>query len=272
MRLGTSLIPACLHLLWPARCAACNQVLPTDRDVFCTDCAVSLDPILFACSGCALPRSVVAGAPQCPGCQQRGFAFAGAHAGFAYGEALAAAIIRMKHCGRPDLANRLGRLLAPTLGRALVANGVAENGERRPLELILPVPLHGRKLRRRGFNQALELAKAALAWTRRSWPSGGPLTPVPLACAVEPSAPIKLERNLLVRVRDTEELGRLSPAARAEQVAGAFAVADARRVEGRRVLIVDDVMTTGATLNECAQVLLRCGAAAVTVAALARAV
>lgn len=75
-----------------------------------------------------------------------------------------------------------------------------------------------------------------------------------------------------MRVRETEELGRLSPTARAEQVAGAFAVVDARRIEGRRVLIVDDVMTTGATLNECAQVLLRSGATAVTVAALARAV
>jgi predicted amidophosphoribosyltransferase len=247
-------------------------VLPTDEDIFCGDCVVSLDPILFACSGCALPRSVAAGSPRCSGCQHRGFAFAGAHAGFAYGEALAAAIIRMKHCGRPDLANRLGRLLAPTLGRALVVNGATGNGDRRPLDLILPVPLHGRKLRRRGFNQALELAKAALTWTRRSWRSCASPTPAPFPFTVEPAVPIKLERSVLVRVRDTEELGRLSPAARAEQVAGAFAVSDARRIEGRRVLIVDDVMTTGATLNECAQVLLRGGAAAVTVAALARAV
>jgi predicted amidophosphoribosyltransferase len=120
------------------------------------------------------------------------------------------------------------------------------------IDAVLPVPLHPRKLRRRGFNQALDLA---LAGRERS-----------------PTAPA-VERRLLRRVKDTRELGRSGPAARREELAGAFAVADrGSRVRGRRFLVVDDVMTTGATLDGCAAALLDAGAAGVEVAVLARAV
>ena len=81
-----------------------------------------------------------------------------------------------------------------------------------------------------------------------------------------------MERNLLHRTRATRELGRSGPAARLTEVAGAFVVSDTARVRGRRVLLIDDVYTTGATFSECSEALLGAGAAAVHALALARAV
>jgi ComF family protein len=182
------------------------------------------------------------------------FPFASATAALEYGEAIADAIVRMKHGGRRDLGRRLGRLLVAPLAAVC---GQAELG---PADLVVPVPLHFTRLRKRGFNQAVELARWALAGLKRTpglTPDGG----LP-----------RLERNLLRRTRATRELGHAGPAARLAEVSGAFAVGDTERVRERRVLLVDDVMTTGATASECAEALLRAGAAEVHVLALARAV
>jgi ComF family protein len=237
-----------LQLLWPARCAACDAVLGSDAPVMCPLCAPSLVPVSHACRWCALPQLAgpLSGDGCCARCARRAPPFSRALAGFEYGEALAAAIVRMKHGDRPDVAGRLGRLLAAPLAAALELEGGA-------VDAVVPVPLHARKLRRRGFNQALELAKAALVR-------------LPVA-----RPPVVLERRLLVRVKDTRELGRSGPAARRAELAGAFAVNRPERVRGRRFLIVDDVMTTGATLDGCARVLAAAGARDVRVLALARA-
>ncbi len=124
----------------------------------------------------------------------------------------------------------------------------------------MPVPLHPSKLRARGFNQAFELARWALA--RLS-----------AARAVSPRRPLpRLEPDLLRRTRPTPELGRAGPAARFAAVAGAFAVDEPVRLRGRRVLVVDDVFTTGATFSACADALVSAGARTVHVLSLARAV
>ena len=226
----------------------------SDDAIFCGPCAQTINPVGLACAACAMPQfgSGHAVAPQrCPGCARRDYAFSRAFAGFEYGAAIGAAIVRMKHGGRPDLARRLGRILQDAISRALATT----NGP--PIDIVLPVPLHPRKLRRRGFNQALELARVALGLLRDRSPRAFVLP--------------ALERQLLLRTRNTRELGRSGPGARRVEVGGAFGVSDARPVAGRRFLVVDDVMTTGATLNECAQTLICAGAAEVRVVALARA-
>ncbi|HEY4186020.1 MAG TPA: ComF family protein [Polyangia bacterium] len=248
MSLGSAVVTSCLQLFWPARCAGCDVALASDNPVLCGGCAQATLPIGNSCAGCALPHFGPPARHRCPGCARFDFAFSRAYAAFEYGGPLADAIVRMKHGDRPDLARRLGRLLAEPLARALApASGP-------PVDAILPVPLHPRKLRRRGFNQALELAVVALS--RR---------PAPALLA----AP-RIERTLLQRVRDTRELGRGGPNARRVALFGAFAVADPARVRGRRFVLVDDVMTTGATFNECAEVLVRAGAEEVRVVALTR--
>jgi ComF family protein len=212
------------RLLWPDRCASCDAFVP-ERCSFCESCAAGLVPVAEACPRCALPvrRCVCRRAPP---------PFAAAQAVFLYDEVIGQALLRFKHGGRVDLARPLGRLLVPFLQTTAQA--------------ILPVPLHPRRLRARGFNQALELARAG-----------------------RPGVPLWVD--VLRRRRDTPPLGHLPPDARRALVADAFVVPDARQVVGKHLLLLDDVMTTGATATACAAALLRAGAARIDVLALARA-
>jgi ComF family protein len=249
------LLAEAAQLLWPARCAGCDDYIP-DAALFCRRCAPSVSPLWGSCPGCALPPRQVEAPPndaRCGRCRRAPFAFVEAQAACEYGAALADAIVTMKHGGRRDLAGRLARLLVDPLAQVL-ARGGFDGGD-----ALVPVPLHPRRLRQRGFNQALELARVARALLARRQPG-----------AAAARLPV-LERRLLRRVRDTRQLGRLGPAARLIEVAGAFAVAGGARVRDRRVLLVDDVFTTGATLNECARALRGAGAREVRVIALARA-
>jgi ComF family protein len=258
MTLGSriGLLPARLlaearQLFWPARCAGCDDYI-SDPLLFCPECAPSVMRLSHACPACALPVAPLELLRvRCRPCRHVPFAFAEAGVACEYGAALADAIVVMKHRGRRDLACRLARLLVEPMARVL------GHGRFGPGDAIVPVPLHPRKLRRRGFNQALELARCAMRLLRAPGAPGR----LPL-----------LERTLLRRTRDTRELGHLGPIARLQEIAGAFAVVDPARVRGRRVLLVDDVFTTGATLNECAGELRAAGAVEVRVVALARAV
>jgi ComF family protein len=163
-------------------------------------------------------------------------------AALAYGGALTQALLRFKHGGHRHLARPLAFHLAPVL-QAAAGQGA---------ELFCPVPLHPRRLRQRGYNQVLELLRAA-------------------ECGVPRDQRVHIRLDALSRNVDTPTLGRQSPAMRRQLVAQAFDVKHPREVAGKHILVVDDVMTTGATLAECARTLLAAGARRVTVAALARA-
>jgi len=191
---------------------------------------------------------------RCARCLRAPLPFTTASAGFEYGETIAHAIVRMKHGKRRELARRLARLLVPSLADLMARARLG------PDDVVVPVPLHNRKLRERGFNQALELARFAMLGLAQA-PKLKPRAGLP-----------RLERSLLHRTRETRALGHASPAARFAEVAGAFVVSETDRVRNRRVLLVDDVYTTGATFSECSDALLAAGAADVHVLALARAV
>ncbi len=163
----------------------------------------------------------------------------GGDAAFVYGGAVAQAIVRMKYESRPDLARPLGDLLW---------RSIASRAEALRDVLVVPVPLHPSRLAERGFNQSSLLAR------RVAGHLGAPFAPLALA-----------------RGRDTPKQATLDREARLANVAGAFRTREPARVCGRAVLLVDDVATTGATLQACAHALRAAGAGAVATAVLARA-
>jgi ComF family protein len=146
-------------------------------------------------------------------------------------------VLALKHADRTHLARALGGWMRRA--GAEVLDGA---------DLVLPVPLHWTRLFARRYNQAGLLAHAVRA-------AGGP-----------PVAP-----DWLVRRRRTPSQGRLGAAARARNVRGAFALRPGRSIKGKRIVLIDDVLTTGATVEECARVLRRGGAAFVGVLTVARA-
>jgi ComF family protein len=150
----------------------------------------------------------------------------------------------LKYGGVRPAANVLGRMLAEaiaTIEPELPADGVA----------VVPVPLHRKKLRQRGFNQAELIARAAMKIN-------------------QPGDRLRLCVGVLERKRETASQIGLTSHQRRENLRGAFAVARPEAVKGREVLVVDDVYTTGATVSECARVLRRAGATRVWVATVAR--
>lgn len=189
------------------------------------------------CDGCGSPFEFDPGV-RCAACLAQPRAFDSARAACIYDEVSREPILKLKHADRLDLAP----MLAAWIARA--AHGLIAEAD-----LVVPVPLHRGRLLQRRYNQACEIAR-------------------PLATR----AGVRLAPDAVVRRRATESQQGKSGEARRRNLAGAFAVPAGRKrlVEGRRVLLVDDVMTTGATLEGCARALKAAGAARVDAAVVAR--
>jgi ComF family protein len=182
--------------------------------------------------------------PQCGMCRRIEPAFARAAAYGSYESGLRELIHLLKFSGVRPAANVLGRMLAEAIA-SLEADFPSEG------VAVVPVPLHRSKLRQRGFNQAELIARAALKIN----PSPGRL---------------RLCAGVLERTRETASQIGLTSHQRRENLRGAFRVAQRELMQGREVLVVDDVYTTGATVSECARVLRRAGATKVWVVTVAR--
>ncbi|MGB0671970.1 MAG: double zinc ribbon domain-containing protein [Rhodospirillales bacterium] len=230
-----------LDWLLPPRCPACGAEVQGGGDL-CGDCypkMTFLDEPLCQC--CGLPFPYETGLKGvCGACARQQPRFQRARAALVYDDASRGMILALKHADRTDLVPAFARWMARA-GRPLLAEA----------DLILPVPLHWSRLMGRRFNQSAELARALSRMARRPFCPG-----------------------LLRRKRRTRPQGHLSRRGRIRNVAGAFHLAPgaAGRIQGKRVLLIDDVLTTGATAESCAKVLLRGGAAAVDVLTLARVV
>jgi len=220
--------------LLPAHCLLCGADSERERDL-CGACADDLSRNIVCCPRCALP--LPAPAPLCGECLQREPPYACATIPFVYAAPLDQLMTRFKF-GRSLAA---GRVLAELWIDALRATAQATLPQ-----ALLPVPLHTVRLRERGFNQALELAR-------------------PLARALG----IPLRDDILQRTRATAAQSELDAVERRRNLRGAFSVA--KTVIPTHVALVDDVMTTGTTLREAAKTLLHAGALRVDVWALARA-
>jgi len=223
-----------LDLLFPPLCHSCGVFLPAAGEVkLCETCLVGVCPIESPlCSCCGHPFATEGGMDHlCGRCSLAPPPFHAARAAFRFDKTTRDLIHGFKYGCTVQLRRPLGLLAAARLGE--FAAGFAA-------DLLMPVPLHIRRLRQRGFNQSLLLAEL---FSKR-WE-------------------IPLCRNNLQRTRWTEPQINLSAAEREANVKGAFSLAKASAVAGKRVLLVDDVYTTGSTVRECSRV-LRQEAGAVT--------
>jgi ComF family protein len=228
-------------VLLPPRCAICGAEV--DRQgLLCADCFRQTGFISEPfCARCGVPfGSAAVGGPEqlCPACRAEPPVFGRARAALRYDAQGRRLILPFKHADRTELT----AVLTPHMARA---------GARllRDADVLVPVPLHRWRLLYRRYNQAALLAKALGRLAGRS-------------CVVD----------ALRRVRPTVALGEKTAAERAAEVADAFAVRRSRAglVQGQRALLIDDVMTSGATANACASALLAAGATSVDVLVAAR--
>lgn len=222
-----------VDLVFPPVCQVCGQ-----RSCIAL-CAACLQEVQFLeppwCPRCGRPFPPLAtGEGECADCRNHRRAFDLVRCVGPYEDPLRECVTALKYRGRIRLAEDLGRLLARRLEATLTEADVATP------DCVVPVPLHWRRRWRRGYNQSLllgrELARAF---------GGLELAPV------------------LVRRRHTRPQTKLDRRARLANLRGAFSLRRHAKVAGKHVLVVDDVMTTGATLNECAKVLKRARCAGV---------
>jgi ComF family protein len=231
------LIPLCRlgSLLSGCLCQACIRQLVAVESPICTCCG--------------LPFKSRRGTDhRCGECIAEPKKFRIARAPLVYEQILTRIIHRFKYKGKIQLADPLAELL-------LTAFRLLWDPE--SIDLILPVPLHLKKFRQRGFNQAYLLV--------RNWHTFAGKYP-------NDATDLQIERDLLVRSLPTSPQTAFGRAKRATNVKNAFDLNDADRVKDQRILLIDDVYTTGATVNECSRLLLSTGARHVDVLTLARAI
>jgi len=233
-------VDSLLLALLPRRCALCGARAAGIE--LCAGCLEDMPWLAHCCPGCAIPQRQKG---ICAPCRATQFPSVLMLAALAYEYPVDRLIAALKYRNRQALAPLLGELLAI---RVLTANVAIPWPT-----LVLPVPLHSARYRQRGFNQSELIAEALVA---------------ELNLAAGSESALTMERNYLQRVRTTRAQKTLGRRQRLENLAGAFCVSGP--VAGRHVVLVDDVITTGATVTACCKALLDAGACEVSVLAVCR--
>lgn len=228
-----------IDLVLPPRCPGCRVIVGGDGR-FCVKCWQQLQFITAPlCPGCGAPFTHDLGpAARCGPCLAVPPRFTSARAALVYGGPARGVLLALKHGDRLHLARFMALHMARAAGEWLG-----------PDALLVPVPLHWQRLWRRGFNQSALLAQA-----------------------IARNTGAELAIDALQRAKPTAISRGLGRKARAANVRGAFRVKDRNHVRGRCVILIDDVLTTGATAEACARVLRRAGATDVHVLTWARVV
>lgn len=222
-----------LDAVIPPRCLQCGSVV-ANSGALCADCFEKITFITAPiCYRCGVPFTDVyigdSDLMACGACTAHPPVFGRARAVVIYDEHSRSLVTRLKYADRTDMAPALGRWMARA-GQALLEEA----------DVIFPVPLHRWRMLTRTYNQSAYLARHIAQ-----------LSGVPS------------EYNALRRVKATPSQGGLSASARKRNVSAAFAITKPGKVSGKRVILIDDVLTTGATLNACSRTLYQAGASTV---------
>lgn len=228
-----------VSLFYPSTCAGCGAAVEAGENL-CARCAAEIPRVRAPfCERCSQPfAGAITEKFVCANCHDRTLHFDAAVSAYRSRGVVRKVMHDFKYGGQIHLRHLLGRWLAETLDDARLAG--------RPFDCIVPVPLHPARERERGFNQAMVLAKLL------GRASGLPVSP------------------LLQRIRYTTTQTQFDREERMENLAGAFRLRRGRAVQDSCVLLIDDVLTTGSTLSECAAVLKKAGARSVHAATAAR--
>jgi ComF family protein len=239
--LGRHLLIGVQDLIYPGCCLLCGQPLAAEQNHFCSPCRQEIfrdpSPTCPRCAGTIGPFAVLDG--RCAACRNESFAFEKVLRLGRYDGLLREVILRLK--------NQHGEGLAELLGECW-AEAAAEHFTSLHFDAIVPVPLHWLRRWQRGYNQSAALCRGLATCLR-----------------------VPCHTSWLRRVRHTPQQTKQTAAGRKANVRGAFRARAGAPLSGRSVLLVDDVMTTGATASEAARALRAGGASRVVVAVLARA-
>lgn len=217
-----------LGMFYPARCAVCDHVLPDGTRGVCDRCVTSLEYVREPkCCRCGKPLETES--EYCQDCQGKKVSFQYGYALFVYDSMLQESIARFKYHGRKEYAVFYAQAMNNTYGNWIDSV--------KP-DVLVPVPVHQNRLKKRGYNQAALLAREL-----------GRLTNIPVA------------EHLLIRKKDTLPQKELSERERKQNLQDAFALGERQELNLLQecVIIIDDIYTTGATLEECSRVLKQVG-------------
>lgn len=233
------ILSAFLNLLMPAKCFCCHKIV-CGKSALCPDCFKKITQLSdVSCPICAHPYELAAYKGMiCPNCLKKRPVFRQLKSALAYDQYSRDLILPFKHADRTDIAPFFVQLMTRAGSDLLYT-----------CDAIVPVPLHWRRLIVRKYNQAAILANQLAKRVKK------------------PYLPDTLMRHI-----NTANQGHSSPAERKKNVKGAFSISPKKKhlIKGKRILLIDDVYTTGSTINECARELYKAGAAEVNALTIAR--
>ena len=226
-----------------------NKFMTLMAPFLCTTCSATFLPVESPiCSKCGIVFKSRQGEDRvCGDCIEAPKNYGMARSAGVYDQALLSAIHCLKYKGKIQLTRPLG---------ALLFNAFSRYWDKKRIDIIVPVPLHEKKLRIRGFNPSFLLVRN---WPRIFEMLNGHFPEIPVV------------RDILAREKWTASQTGLGRKERLQNIKNAFVVNDTSKIEGKKILLVDDVYTTGATVNECSKMLLKGGSKQVDVLTLARA-
>ncbi len=226
-------------LCFPPSCISCEISLPESRLLLCGQCLGELhfteSPLCFRCGRVFPGRQ--GGDHLCSACMKSSLYYNRARSLFIYDDRVSDLVHGLKYSCKTSVLETFNIL--KTKSRCL--------DDLSTFDYIVPVPLHVKRLRQRGYNQALLLARTFFYEEKN-----------------------KIKNDILLRIRNTPSQTGLNGVERRKNLKNAFQVSDQKNVSGKNILLVDDVFTTGSTVNECARVLIQAGAGNVDVMTLAR--